>query len=72
MTNYEPEEEYKEKIMIKKDKFQMLRKEKSGNCLIRRETLYMILSKFQRYKKRNYDFLVKAGKYFQTAVFHFF
>ena len=45
-------------------------KKKSGNCSIRREIFYFILSKIHRSKK-NYEFLVKAGKYFQTGVFNF-
>ena len=45
-------------------------KKKSGNCSIRREIFYSILSKIHRSKK-NFEFLVKAGKYLQTGVFNF-
>ena len=31
----------------------------------------MIISKFKRSRKSNYDFLVKAGKGFQNSVFKF-
>ena len=45
--------------------------EGTGNLTIERETFNFIVSKFQRSKKRNYDYLVKAGKRFKTAVYNF-
>ena len=36
-----------------------------------RETFNLVISKFLRSIKKNYDFLVKAGKCFQSAVFQF-
>ena len=46
-------------------------KEMNGNCSISRETFDIVLAKFQKSGKRNYDFLVKAGKQFQEVVFQF-
>ena len=73
LSNHAPESDYKEEIRVKKDSFQkfLSESEGTGNFNISRETFDFIICKFQKSKKRNYDFLVKAGEGFKTAVFNF-
>ena len=42
-----------------------------GNFSITKETFDTVLSKFKRSRKRNYDYLVKAGNGFKNVVFKF-
>ena len=43
----------------------------SGGFKVGKEELYKIISKFKSGNKRNYDYLVKAGKSFQENSFKF-
>ena len=71
LSKYEPDLEYQEVIRRKKETLNTKLQEGKGNFILQRETFDFVVLKFQRSKKKNYDFLVKSGKSFKTAVFHF-
>ena len=72
LPSHEPHAEYAKEINAKKNEVEKKLLENDGEFNINRETFYFIVSKFKKSRKRNYDFLVKAGKGFQSAVFRFF
>ena len=45
--------------------------EKDGNFAIEKETFDWVLAKFRKSGKKNYHFLVRAGKEFHKVVFRF-
>ena len=71
LANNEPEERFEEEIARKKELVQDLLSLKGGKFEASKETFKKMVDKFKRSKKRNYDFLTKAGIEFQQAVFKF-
>ena len=71
LANNKPEEGFEEEINRKKKLVQDLLKLKGGNFEASIDTYRKMIDKFKRSKKRNYDFLTKAGKEFQEMVFKF-
>ena len=71
LENNPPEERYKESIKEKKDKVKERMEESDGNFNISEELFEEVVAKFKRSKKRNYDFITRAGKKFQNSVFMF-
>jgi hypothetical protein len=71
LKNNVPHEEFKDHIQSKIDEVKVKIKELGGECSISRVTFDTVLAKFKKSGKRNYDFLVKAGKLFQEVVFQF-
>jgi hypothetical protein len=71
LRNNVPQGVFKEFIQSKIEKVRRRLKEEDGNGVIEEETFHIVLAKFQKSGKRNYDFLVKAGKKFQAIVFQF-
>ena len=48
-----------------------MREDLEEQSKVNEETFKEVLEKFKRNNKRNYDFIVKAGKKFQHAIFMF-
>ena len=71
LKNNEPSEEYKECIKNKKKQVSEVMKMTDGSFSTSIETFEQMVRKFQRAGKRSYDFLTKASKSFQKAVFNF-
>jgi hypothetical protein len=71
LTNNVPDKAYKEEIHAKKVRVDKELKKCTDKLEISEGTFTSILSKFKLSRKRNYDFLVKAGKGFQNTVFKF-
>ena len=71
LANHEPHADYEKEINAKKNEVRNKLLEHGGELNINRETFDSIVSKFKKSRKRNYDFLVRAGKVFQSAVFRF-
>ena len=72
LANNEPANIYFEKhIKEKKKKVEDFLNLKDGDFKATEDTFYRNLAKFKSSRKRNYDFLVKAGEGFHNAVFRF-
>ena len=61
-ANHEPHADYEKEINAKKNEVRKKLLEHGGELNINRETFDSIVSKFKKSSKRNYDFLVRAGK----------
>ena len=71
LKNNEPEEDFKDTIEDKKDKVKEVLKGKTGEFVASYDTFEQMVKKFRKAGKRNYDFLTKSSKSFQTVVFKF-
>ena len=71
LKDNDPTKGYEVEIQTKKDVVKAKLQENNGSFGIRKETFDSVLAKFKKSNKRNYDFLVKAGKGFQMVVFKF-
>ena len=69
LTNNIPDEAYEHDR--KKERFEQEIRNCTETFQISKDTFNMTISKFKRSRKRNYDFLVKAGKGFQNSVLKF-
>jgi hypothetical protein len=71
LKSIEPEQIFAEEIEKKKEKVKNFLKLKEGNFKADFETFKSNINKFKKSGKKNYDFLTKAGKGFQLAIFKF-
>ena len=71
LANNIPKKEYEKEIELKKSYIENMMKEKKGNFIVTKETFDFIISKFKKSNKRNYNFIVRAGPNFQSAIFMF-
>ena len=71
LENNKPEEGFEEVINRKKELVEDLLKVEGGIFQASKESFKKMVEKFKRSKKRNYDFLTKAGPQFQDMVFKF-
>ena len=71
LTSNLPHKDYEEGILAKKANLQAEFLKCTDKFEIRKETFDYIISKFKKSRKRNYDFLVRAGIGFQNSVFKF-
>ena len=71
LANNEPEENFKEDMVLKERVVKDFLNSSSGTFTARKETFDKMINKFKKSQKRNYDFLTKAGLHFQNAVFLF-
>ena len=69
LANHEPHTDYKNEINYKKKPVELKLLENNVELQINKGTFDFIVSKFKKSRKKNYDFLVKAGPRFQSAVF---
>ena len=66
LENNIPKTRYSEEIMSKKTEVQHKMNERIGTFVIKKETLDFVVAKFKKSRKRNYDFLVRAGQSFSS------
>ena len=66
-----PDETFREGISEKKERFEEEILKCNESFEISKDTFDWVISKFKRSRKRNYDFIVKAGKGFQSSIFKF-
>ena len=71
LKNYEPEEAFVEHIEKKKELVKNFLNLKDGNFSASFDTFKSNVAKFKKSGKRNYDFLTRAGKGFQSSIFKF-
>ena len=71
LKNNEPENEFKEEIEKKKDIVAKYLEQKDGQFKATKETFINMIEKFKKSRKKNYDYLTKASKGFQDAIFQF-
>ena len=71
LADNEPSQAFASHIQSKAENVRSQLLNCDGKFGISKETFDTVLSKFKRSRKRNYDFLVKAGKGFQNVVFKF-
>ena len=69
LANNKPEKGFEEGIERKKELVKDLLNLEGGSFEASKNTFKEMVNKFKRSNKRNYDFLTKAGKVFQDAVF---
>ena len=68
LTNNVPSKGYEDDIQAKVDMVKRKVLEKDGCVFIAKDIFDTVLSKFKKSGKKNYHFLVRAGKKFQTIV----
>ena len=71
MSNNIAAEGYNDIIELKKQDMTKKLHEYEGHFIPEIETFEYLVNKFKKSVKRNYDFLVKASKSFQTVIFKF-
>jgi hypothetical protein len=71
LANNKPEKEHEDKMKLKKIQVQDLLLQTDGIFKADFGTFGFVVKKFKKSRKRNYDFLTKAGKSFQAVVFKF-
>ena len=71
LANNEPEDGFEDEINSKKKLVRDLLNVEGGTFEANKDTFKKMVEKFKRSKKRNYDFLTKAGEDFQDSVFKF-
>ena len=71
LTNNIPYEGYEEHNQSKIEEVKKKVLEEDGSCTISKDTFDWVVTKFRKSGKKNYHFLVRAGKEFQEVVFRF-
>ena len=71
LTNNVPSKGYEDDIQAKVDMVKRKVLEKDGCVIITKDIFDTVLSKFKKSGKKNYHFLVRAGKKFQDIVYKF-
>jgi hypothetical protein len=70
LTNKEPHPKYKFGVELRKSIHKSRMEDVSvKGCMISEEDFYTVLAKFKRNNKRTHDFLMRASKKFQDAVY---
>ena len=69
LENNKPEEEFNEKIELKKKSMKEKLDEDKSQFVITKDTFELVVNKFRKSNKRNYDFLVKSSPQFKEQVF---
>ena len=67
----EPKDKFKELIGVKQRLHDERMKQKEGDFEVTEELFWQVLAKFNKKKKKSYDFLLRAGEGFQTAFWKF-
>ena len=70
LENNKPEDDYKEKIKSKESAMKEMLKQTDGEFEAEFGVYESLLNKFKISGKKNYDFITKAGKLYQEAVFY--
>ena len=71
LSNNHPEERYREEIQKKKEKVKDILKNTDGIFIVNKDIFDQNIQKFKQSRKKNYNFLTKAGLKFQNVVFLF-
>ena len=69
LANNVPEAEFKQKVDEKKEDMKNKLNQEDGIFEVDEKTFEEVVSKFKNSGKKNYDFLTKAGKNYQQAVY---
>ena len=67
----EPKEGFKKLIEAKRKLHELRMLQKDGNFEVTEDFFWKVMAKFERKRKRSYDFLTKAGKGFKEAMYKF-
>ena len=68
LKNNEPTQDFKEERIKKKEEVANYLHKKEGLFKASKETFYLMIAKFKKSRKKNYDFLTKASQGLQAAV----
>ena len=70
LKNNEPTQDFKEERIKKKEEVANYLHKKEGLFTASKETFYLMIAKFKKSRKKNYDFLTKASQGLQEEVFN--